>query len=85
MMQRERPKRDPLMKRTFRKRSCFFCENKTNPDYKDKAMDRYISDRGKILPQRYTGTCTLHQRRVARAVKQARHLALLPFVSENLR
>jgi small subunit ribosomal protein S18 len=79
-------KRDNFLQKKLRKKSCWFCENKSDPDYKaDKSLYRYISDRGKILPQRYTGTCTLHQRRVAVAVKRARHLAMIPFVAENIR
>jgi small subunit ribosomal protein S18 len=82
----EEKKRDNFREKRIRKRACWFCENRTDPDYKqDKMLYRYISDRGKILPQRYSGTCAKHQRRVAAAVKLARHLGLLPFVAENLR
>ena len=50
-------------------------------DYKDeRTLDRYISDRGKILPRRATGTCARHQRGVAAAIKRARYLALLPYI-----
>ncbi len=50
-------------------------------DYKDdRGLDRYISDRGKILPRRATGTCARHQRQVATAIKRARYLALLPYI-----
>jgi len=52
-------------------------------DYKDVGLlERHISDRGKIRPRRQTGTCAKHQRRLAIAVKRARHIALLPFVAE---
>ncbi len=65
----------------FRK-SCRFCESKiARVDYKDeRTLDRYISDRGKILPRRATGTCARHQRQLALAIKRARHLALLPYI-----
>jgi small subunit ribosomal protein S18 len=51
-------------------------------DYKDlERIGRYVTDRGKIIPSRLTGTCATHQRRLARAVKYARFMALLPYVS----
>jgi small subunit ribosomal protein S18 len=65
----------------FRK-ACRFCENKiARVDYKDeRTLDRFISDRGKILPRRATGTCARHQRQMAMAIKRARYLALLPYI-----
>lgn len=61
---------------------CYFCTNKTLPDYKEVGvLQRFISERGKILDRDKTGACTKHQRKVTFAVKRARHLALLPFVS----
>ena len=65
----------------FRK-ACRFCENKIAwVDYKDEhTLDRFISDRGKILPRRATGACARHQRQVATAIKRARYLALLPYI-----
>ena len=49
-------------------------------DYKDvEKLKRYISDKGKILPRRVTGTCAKHQRKVNEAIKRARHIALLPY------
>ncbi len=67
----------------FKKRYCRFCKGEIKEiSYKDvDILKRFISDRGKILPRRITGNCAKHQRRLARAVKQARILALLPFVS----
>ena len=67
-----------------RKKSCFLCKNEeTTMDYKDvRNLRRYITDRGKILPRRATGNCAKHQREIARAIKQARKIALLPYVSE---
>ncbi len=65
----------------FRK-ACRFCENKIDRvDYKDEhTLDRFISDRGKILPRRATGACAKHQRQVATAIKRARYLSLLPYI-----
>jgi small subunit ribosomal protein S18 len=55
-------------------------------DYKDTArLSRYISERGKINPRRRSGTCAKHQRALANAIKQARMIALLPFVPEHIR
>jgi len=69
----------------FRRRRavCSFCVDKVkNIDYKDiNTLREYLDDYGKIKPARKTGTCAKHQRRVAVAVKRARHLALLPFTS----
>ena len=64
-----------------RKKVCAFCGANAQPvDYKDTAtLKRYISERGKILPRRVTGTCAKHQRSVTVAVKRARHVALLPY------
>lgn len=71
----------PRMPR-FKKKGCRFCQNKNLVvDYKSvEVLERFITDRGKILPRRITGTCSKHQRAVARAIKQARIIALLPFV-----
>ena len=70
-----------------RKKVCNFCIDKVAKiDYKDyEALRRYLTDRGKIRPRRQTGTCAKHQRALARAIKRARHLALLPFTSEHIR
>lgn len=70
-----------------RRKVCAFCVDKVEViDYKDPArLRRYVSDRGKIEPRRKTGTCAKHQRRLAVALKRARHLALLPFTAEHIR
>ena len=67
-----------------RKKVCNFCKDKvTSIDYKDAdGLRRYITERGKILPKRVTGTCAKHQRMVARAVKRARSVALLPYTTD---
>jgi small subunit ribosomal protein S18 len=68
----------------FRKKICRFCQNHNEADYKDvDTLKRYITERGKILPGRMTGACARHQRAVTTAIKRARGLALLPFVSES--
>jgi small subunit ribosomal protein S18 len=71
-------------RRYSRKKVCRFCtENINTIDYKDVGLlQRFVSDRGKIRPRRQTGTCAKHQRRLAAAIKRARHVALLPFVAE---
>ena len=70
-----------------KRKFCFFCTNNVAVmDYKDPGkLTRYISDRGKIEPRRKTGTCAKHQRALAMAIKRARHLALLPYVSAHIR
>jgi len=69
-----------------RRKVCFFCANKNEViDYKNPDKLRgYVSDRAKIEPRRRTGTCAKHQRALATAIKRARHLALLPFVSDHV-
>ena len=74
----------PMRSRKPKKKVCAFCVEKVESiDYKDAAkLRRYISDRAKILPRRVTGTCAFHQRELTVAIKRARHIALLPYVSE---
>ena len=64
-----------------RKKVCQFCADKDKKiDYKDvDTLKNYITERGKILPRRVTGTCAMHQRAVTTAIKRARVVALLPF------
>jgi small subunit ribosomal protein S18 len=65
-----------------KRRICAFCVEKvTEIDYKQyEVLRRYLTEHGRIRPRRQTGTCAKHQRSLARAVKRARHIALLPFV-----
>jgi small subunit ribosomal protein S18 len=72
------------MRRRRKRRGCSFCQDKvTAIDYKDtKKLQRYLTDRGKILPRRATGNCAKHQRMLTSAIKRARIVALLPFVKE---
>lgn len=70
--------------RNKRRKVCFFTANGiTHIDYKDvDLLRRFVSERGKILPRRVTGTSAKYQRKLTRAIKRARQMALLPFVSE---
>ena len=78
MDQQRRSKRFP------RKKVCIFCvEKKDLIDYKDAdKLRRFVSERGKILPKRITGTCSYHQRKLTDAIKRARNIALLPFKAD---
>ncbi len=74
------------MQRRYRSRRkvCSFCADKaTSIDYKDtKKLSKYITERGKILPRRVTGTCSKHQRKLTSAIKIARQVALLPYSAD---
>lgn len=60
---------------------CYFCEQGKTPVYSDvEVLNRHITERGKILGRARTGLCAIHQRRLASAIKHARHLALMPFL-----
>jgi len=69
----------------FRRRKfCKFCDEKIEViDYKDvRLLQGFIPERGKILPRRISGTCAMHQRRLMRAIKRARHVALVPYTTD---
>lgn len=73
------------MRREIRKRTvrlvCYFCTNKTLPDYKEVAvLRRFVSEGGKIFSRAKNGACSKHQRKLTISIKRARHLGLLPFV-----
>ncbi len=72
-------------RRYGRRKVCNFCVDKVESiDYKDlDTLRRYVTDRGKIVPRRQTGTCAKHQRELARAIKRSRHVALLPFTGSH--
>ena len=74
-------KRRPIRRR---KKVCVFCSENSNViDYKDvNKLKRYVSERGKILPRRITGNCAKHQRALTVAIKRARHIALMPYISD---
>ena len=72
------------MTRKSRKKVCTFCVEKSDfIDYKDsQKLRRFMSERSKILPRRVTGTCAAHQRELTVAIKRARHLALIAYISD---
>ena len=78
----QRPARNGNVHR--RKKVCVFCvEKATVIDYKDTAkLHKFISERSKILPRRVSGACAVHQRELNTAIKRARQIALLPYVTE---
>lgn len=80
----ERPERPGNRNRRPKRRVCAFCVDKVGEiDYKDvPRLRRFLSERGKIIPRRVTGTCARHQRQLTVAIKRARHLAFLPYVSD---
>ena len=67
-----------------KKKVCQFCVDKIDHiDYKDTArLRKYVSERSKILPKRITGTCAKHQRQLTTAIKRARQIAILPYISD---
>jgi len=70
-------------KKVQKKKVCAFCVEKTPIDYKDVArIKRFITENGKILPRRQTGTCAKHQREIANAIKRARYMALIPYTGD---
>ena len=73
-----------VYKKAPRKKVCAFCQEKlTEIDYKDvNRLKKFITEGGKILPRRMSGTCAAHQRLLATAIKRARIVALLPFKGE---
>lgn len=74
----------PQVRGKRRKKVCIFCADKiTAIDYKDiPRLRKNLSERAKILPRRVTGTCAMHQRQLTLAIKRARHVALLPYISD---
>jgi small subunit ribosomal protein S18 len=78
-----RPAR-PANQNRRRRKVCVFCADKVSfIDYKDSAkLRKFISERGKILPRRISGTCSKHQRDLNTAIKRARQVALLPYVTD---
>ena len=68
----------------YKRKVCRFCSQRLKVNYKDpSSLRRFITERGKILPRRITGTCAKHQRSLTIEIKRARVLALLPFVSNE--
>ncbi|MBO4284504.1 MAG: 30S ribosomal protein S18 [Clostridia bacterium] len=83
-MDRNDTQRAPFRPNRRKKKVCVFCVEKAQDiDYKDTArLRKYISERAKILPRRVSGTCAKHQRDLTTAIKRARFMALLPYVSD---
>ncbi len=73
--------------RMRRRKICRFCENKiAYVDFKDeRLLRRFVNERGKIIPRRISGNCARHQRKLTKAVKRARILAIMAFESESYR
>lgn len=81
----KKSKKDSLLiaKRKGREKGCTFCKNKTIPNWEDhEKYHEFLSPRGRIMGSQFTGVCAKHQRKLVKAIKQARHLALLPFVTK---
>ena len=79
---RERPAKKNYKRQNYKK-VCLFCQEKSTIDYKEtNKLRKFISEGGKILPSRMTGTCAKHQRELAVAIKRARVAALLPFKAD---
>ncbi len=76
-----------MRKEVKAKKICRFTENKVKYiDYKDvKLLQRYVTEQGKIIPKRITGTSSKYQRQLSIAIKRARHMALLPYVSDTVK
>lgn len=82
----ERPGADGGKRPYQKKKVCRFCKNADLfLDYKDaRALRPYITERGRIVPRRISGTCAKHQRVVAEAIKRARNLAIVPFTTISM-
>ena len=85
--ERKEKKKEKKESKSFKRKYCKLCLEKIGfVDYKDdKRLGRFITDRGKIVPRRVSGTCSRHQKQITVAVKRARILALLPFTSDFYR
>ncbi|CCB86538.1 MULTISPECIES: 30S ribosomal protein S18 [Parachlamydia] len=84
MSTRNTKRAHPRDQRARKRKTCpFTAAGITEIDYKDvSTLSKFITERGKILPRRITGVSAYHQKRLAEAIKRARHIALLPFVAE---
>ena len=81
---KKKPRKRSGKRRVFKKKPCRFCVDKVKSiDYLDyQKFQKFITERGKMVPSRITGNCAKHQRQLARAIRKARVMALLPFVTE---
>jgi small subunit ribosomal protein S18 len=77
-------RKNPRGRKVFIKKRCRFCDGKIPYiDYKDAdCLRQFITERGKMLSRRLTGNCAKHQRKISQAIKKARYIALLPYVSD---
>ncbi|HBE72581.1 MAG TPA: 30S ribosomal protein S18 [candidate division Zixibacteria bacterium] len=84
MIKRNKPT-GPRERRPSYRKVCKFCMEKAEDiNYRDdKKLRHFMTERGKIVPRRVSGNCARHQRLLSVAIKRARHLALLPFISEH--
>jgi small subunit ribosomal protein S18 len=81
----KKSKKDNLLiaKRKGKERGCLFCKTKTNPRWEDyEKYGEFLSPRGRIIGSQFSGSCAKHQRKLSSAIKQARHLALMPFLTK---
>jgi len=80
----QREQRPPNMRMRKKRKVCAFCAEKHGEiDYKDiPRLKKFLSERSKILPRRITGNCAKHQRTLTTAVKRARYIALIPYISD---
>jgi len=80
-MPKKRVQRRNFPRRSYPPKECYFCHGKVEPSYREiEILEKFTTDRGKIIARSRSGLCQKHQRRLERAIKRARHLALLPFV-----
>lgn len=76
-----KPTRRPTKRKINVPKKCYFCSEQTTPWYSDTGvLQRFMTERGKIVGRARSGVCAKHQRQLTYAIKHARHLALLPFV-----
>lgn len=76
----KRKTRRPL-RQTVKPKNCYFCENKKTPGIEEVSdLNKFLTERGKIIPAGRSGLCAKHQRQVTRAIKHARHLGLISFI-----
>ncbi len=80
----EKDKKKFVRHNKSKKKVCLFCEDKNCKfiDYKDPRLKKFVTEKGKIIPSRQTGTCARHQRELTTAIKRARNIALLPFSAD---
>jgi len=81
----KKSKKDNILaaKRRGREKGCSYCKTNTIPSWKDyEKMMEFLSARSRILGAQFSGVCAKHQRKLVKAIKQARHLALMPFTTQ---